>query len=172
MTELGSLAQSARQNHLRGARITFFVIGALTLAVNLFQFVGVEKLVDDAIQKEIVGLGPGMVADPVVVAEAREAMIKTTRIMCGALVALGALFIIFGFVIHSAPVPIVITGLVIYIACAAIFAVIDPTTLAQGIIFKIIVVVSLVKAAQAAVAHSREKSAGIEADEQGGLSPL
>ena len=55
------------------------------------------------------------------------------------------------------PVPITVTSLILYIGAAIVFGVIDPSTLARGIIVKIIIVVCLAKSIQAAVAYQREQ---------------
>ena len=77
----------------------------------------------------------------------------------GVVVFLGVLFVIFGLVVKRFPVPITVTALVLYVAAVGAFALADPTTLGQGIIFKVIVVVSLAKAIQAEVAYQRENPA-------------
>jgi hypothetical protein len=74
-------------------------------------------------------------------------------------VGLGVIFIILGVMVKSYPVPMTITGLVLYVLANAIFGLLDPAMLLQGVIIKIIVVVALIKAVQAALAYQREMSA-------------
>jgi uncharacterized membrane protein (DUF485 family) len=91
---------------------------------------------------------------------------------------LGAVFILFGVIIHKFPVPITITSLVLYIGAIAIFAYIQIANsgkgadqaaiiaaLSEGIIFKIIIIVSFIKAIQAAISYQRElNNSGVQAD--------
>ncbi len=157
MSELGSLSQSARQNQLKGARITFIIIGLLTLLMNGFLLFQSEKEIDEAINSEIAAMGPGMVVDQDELKKARQQALDTVRLIYGSATALGAVFIALGIFIYAAPVPIVITGLVLYIASAAIYGLISPETLARGAVIKIIIIVTLVKSVQAAFAYQKER---------------
>ena len=69
----------------------------------------------------------------------------------------GVVFVLLGFFVHRAPVAMTATGLILYIADYAIGAVLDPTYLVRGIIVKIVIVVCLVKALNAAIACERER---------------
>ncbi len=55
--------------------------------------------------------------------------------------------------------PITITAFILYVAGNVVVAISDPSALATGLIFKIIVVAALVKAIMAAVAYQREQTA-------------
>jgi predicted RND superfamily exporter protein len=138
-----------------------------------------KKFVDEAIQERVNALRQqGMIEDPQQVEEVRASMLRITYLLSGVLIAIGVLFIIFGIAIYTKPVPITITSLVIYIGCMAIFGFLDPASLAQGIIVKIIIIAGLVKAVQAAIAYEKERSArtdkisaGVEPAGFGGLEP-
>ena len=80
------------------------------------------------------------------------------RLILAIPLALGALFIVLGLMVKSYPVPITILSLVLYVAATLAFAALDPQTIVQGFIFKIIIVVALVKAIQAALAYQRDLS--------------
>lgn len=162
-----SLAQSARLKQLNRARGILIFVGLLTIAVNVFQYVTVERLVDDQFNKEMNELRrQGMQFDQVKVAELRSSAISSVKLFAMGLIAVGAAFLVGAGLIKSYPVPVTIISLVLYVGCAAIFGVLDPESLMKGIIIKIIIVVALVKAVQAAMAYQKEVSvqahAGLE----------
>ena len=148
---LGSLAQSARSKQLKTARVTIFVIGVLTILANL----GVAMLSDSRIDEEAKKLqGQGMIVDQ----KAIEAAKRETQLTCAGFAAVGVVFIVMGFFVNAYPVPITISALVLYLAGNAISAVMDPTTIAQGIIIKIIIIAGLVRSIKAALEYERERS--------------
>jgi hypothetical protein len=152
-----SLAQSARLKQLNTARGILIGVGLLTIALNIFQFVAVERLVDEQFNKEIIELRrQGMQIDQVKLAELRASSISAVKLVCIGLVFVGALFLVGAALIKSFPVPVTIISLVVYVGCAVIFGILDPATLLQGIIIKVIIVFALVKAVQAAMAYQRE----------------
>ena len=149
---LGSLAQSARAKSLKSARGLLIAIGVLTAAANAFFF----AMARNRVQNEVVKLqGQGKIVDP----QAVETAIRTTQLFAAASIALGVLFVVFGLIVQKFPVPITVTGLVLYIGAAVVFGLLDPTQLARGIIVKIIIVAALAKAIQAALAYERESAA-------------
>ena len=156
-----SLAQSARQKQLKVARGIMFGVGILTIVVNLVQFGMIDSIVDKQIDAEANKLVmKGMVIDPVKLAEVKSAAKRAVRVAACLLIAEGVVYIIFGFIMTRFPVPITITGLVLYLGTAIVFAVLDPETALQGAIIKVIIVVALVKAVQAAIASQRQQAQG------------
>ncbi len=153
---LGSLAQSARLKQLNSARAILFFIGITTLAFNVFLYLHAPKEVDDVIQAEVQKAGPGMVFDPVKLEEAKSSILLTVRLIYGGTAALGVLFIIFGIIIKRFPVPVTVLGLVLYLGSNAVFAYLNPETLRMGIVLKIIFIVALFKAIQAAMEYQKE----------------
>jgi hypothetical protein len=139
--KLGSLTQAARGKHLQSARTILFVIGVLTILVNGLQLM----LVEEQVRKLNLPR-----AD-------HDHVIALSMLILGSAVALGVVFIIFGFLIKQYPVPISVLSLVLYIGAIAVYGMIEPTTLIQGIIFKIIFIVALAKAVKAALAYQKEK---------------
>jgi hypothetical protein len=149
-----SLAQSARLKQLNTARGIMFAVGVLTILLNIFQYTMVDKMVDEQLNKEANDLRrQGFMIDQVKLAEIKESAGRTVRLVAIGLIAIGIMYIVFGFIVKTYPVPVTIVALVIYVGCIVIFGVLDPATLAQGIIFKVIVVVALAKAVQAAIAY-------------------
>src|SRR5262249_30341079 len=149
---LGSLAQSARTNQLRSARGILYAVGILTVLVNLVFVVFAKSIVDSQFETELKELrGRGVMIDQGKLEEIRATAIRSTQLVNGIGVLMGAVFIACAVMVYTYPVPTTITSLVLYIGAAALFGVIDPTTLARGWIMKVLVIVGLFKAVQAAI---------------------
>ena len=97
----------------------------------------------------------GLREDPAVVAEFRNRVLRVSQLVMGGAMALGVVFIVLGFLVKSYPVPSTVLGLVLYVGAAAVFGYLDPATLGQGIIIKIIIIVALAKSVQAAITYQR-----------------
>jgi hypothetical protein len=159
MAGLGNLAQSARGKELKSARVIMFVIGALSMAANLMFFSSAEQDVQKEIDKEVAKLGPGFVVDQEKVAELKKQAVGTAHLINGGGVVLGMVFIACGLLVQKHPVPATITALALYLAGVAIFGLLNPASLASGIIIKVFVVIGLFKAVQAAIAYQKELAA-------------
>jgi hypothetical protein len=151
---LGSLAQSARGKELNTARSLLLFIGFLTMAVNGFMFANAEKEVDKVIQAELTKAGPGAVVQE----DAKTSILALTRMIYGGTAALGLVFVICGLLIKKYPVPLSLTALTLYLAGNAVFALLNPLSLAAGIVIKVIIIFGLVKAVQAAFAYQKEQN--------------
>lgn len=159
MAGLGNLAQSARGKQLKSARTIMFFIGVLSVAVNMFVFSSAEGEVQKEIDKEVAKLGPGFEADPEKIAELKDQAVGATRLISGGGMVLGMVFITCGLLVKRYPVPATVTALAIYLSSMAIFGLVNPASLASGLIVKIFIVVGLFKAVQAAVAYQKEFAA-------------
>ena len=134
-------------------------IGVLTVVVNLFFVLAAESQVKEAIDKQVQeGRRKGLVFDQKKLADIQAHAVTLTKLINGGAVALGVLFIVFGLIVDKYPVPITITGLVLYVGAAAVFGLISPETLVQGIVIKIIIIAALAKSIQSALAYEREKA--------------
>jgi hypothetical protein len=142
---LGSLAQAARGNELKQAQRILIVIGALTAAVNGYSLYNLPREIQQAIQLNQI--------PPANIQEFREAVTTMGYLIYGGAAALGVLFVIFGLIIHQFPVAITITSLVLYVLATAIFGLLSPTTLAAGLIIKVIIIFALFRAIKAARAY-------------------
>ncbi|MGE3805875.1 MAG: hypothetical protein AB7K24_14465 [Gemmataceae bacterium] len=167
--KLGSLAQQARGKKLDSARAILYVVGALFVILNLALLLNARNEMKQVIQKEVQKLGPGMIVDQAKAAEVENTGVRILRIIYGSFVALGVVFIIFGAMVKSYPVPITITALVLFLGYQALIVFFDPSNLAKGIILKVIVIVGLVKAIQAAIAYQKEEEMLIRRAESQGL---
>jgi hypothetical protein len=148
---LGSLAQSARGNELKQAQGILIVIGVLTIAVNAFFLYNLPKEIQQATQQNQVA--------PADVEQFRQQVTILGYLIYGLPLLLGALFVVFGLIVKQYPLPITITSLVLYVLSIVVFGVLNPTTLAQGLIVKIFFILGLCRAIRAAgayQAHRRE----------------
>jgi hypothetical protein len=155
---LGSLSQSARSKQLGSARGILLFVGVLTVIVNGVFLYLAQKSVDEAIEAEIKKLPAGYVADPDKVAEVREQGLRALRLFNGGGMVLGVIFVACGLLVTRYPVPATVTGLVLYLGGNAVFMYLDPSTMARGLPMKVIIVIALFKAVQAAIAYQKDAS--------------
>jgi hypothetical protein len=158
--QLGSLAQAARQKQLKSARGILLAIGILSVIVNIGFGLFAQNLVDREFDRELADIrSQGMEVDELQVEELRAAAVRATQISAVLWTAIGIVFIVLGFFVYRHPVPITITGLVLYIGSLAVTAAMAPETLIQGWIIKAFFIIGLFKAVQAAVASEKENPA-------------
>lgn len=157
MPKLGSLAQDARLKQLNQARAILLFIGILTIVANGVLMALARSQVKVEIQKEIAKAGPGANFNQADIQRVEDHEVSVAYAVGGVAVGLGVLFVIFGFIVKKFPVPITIISLVLYVGAALGFGAFNPESLAQGIIIKILIVVGLAKAIQAAMAYERAK---------------
>ena len=162
-----SLAQSARMKSLNQARVALIAIGVITIAANLIFGMMAESAVKEEIDKELTarGLNRGTV-NQIELQKVENAALRATRLASYGFAALGAVFIGAGMMIKQYPVPISITSLVLYLGATVVTGVLNWQTLLQGIIIKVIVIVVLVKAVQAAIAYQK----ALDAEAQTGFA--
>lgn len=141
--KMGKLSQDARLKELRTASWIMLIVGLLTIGVNLVMYF----VAADEIAKAQV---------PLMQKEAAQRILALATV---GFVGLGVVFVVFSLIVKSFPVPITVAALVLYLAGQAITAAIaGPETLAQGAIIKVVIIVCLAKAIQAAVAYSQEEA--------------
>lgn len=59
-------------------------------------------------------------------------------------IIIGAIFIGIGFWVYKAPLPAALTGLIFYITLIVLSAILDPMSLVKGILWKVLIVSSLI----------------------------
>jgi predicted RND superfamily exporter protein len=162
--KLGSLAQSARLKNLNQAKGTLIAIGILTIVINGIQLIGLR----DAMKQEINNMveaerakahaqGMELTVDSAKLEAAQETGMRVAYLIAYSVIGLGILFVVFGLIVKTFPVPITIISLVLYLGATAIFAYLAPETIVAGIIFKVIIVIGLAKAIQSAVAYESDR---------------
>jgi predicted RND superfamily exporter protein len=113
----------------------------------------------------------GMGVDRAKLQEIEDHAVQIGHLLDCGFLAVGALFIVFAFIIKQYPVPITIISLVLYLACAGVMAYLNPATLAAGAVVKIIIIVALAKSIQSARAYEAERrSDAMNTDLAGGFS--
>jgi hypothetical protein len=171
LPKLGSLAQKARGKQLKQARIIFFVVGVLTIVMNIVDISMIRSNFRKAVDKEIQKKGgPGVVQ--VDRAQLQKAEDDTFLLGCaidGVFMLLGVVFLIFGALVYRFPVPVTVTGLVLYLLSLGAGLVIvavggEPEEIGRfvssGLLIRILIIVALAKAIQSAIAYEQERRAG------------
>jgi hypothetical protein len=130
-------------------------IGSLAVATNACYFASAERTVQEQIDREVRALPRGYVADPVQVAELKVREVRANRWLSAGGFVLGLLFLGCAAAVTRHPVPMTVAGLGLYLGGNAVFAVVDPSTLASGLPIKILVVAALIWAVLTATAAVR-----------------
>jgi len=147
--ELGSLAQSARGNQLKSARWIMIFVGVLTIAINGYVFATNDATLDQEVAQ--------LKAEGFEIDEAELANISfINKVTSGSFAATGVLFILLGLLVYQFPVPCTVTGLVLYVGAIGVGLLLNPLSVFQGIIVKILIIVGLVKSVQSAFAYTNE----------------
>jgi len=166
LSSLSNLGQQARVKQLKSAKWILIIIGVLMTVGHGIFFVMAESMVKAKFDKEVKNIqARGMEIDQVALAELSGSAVRSARVIMGGMMAIGIGLIVLGLFVYQYPLFCTVTGLVIYIGVQALNAFFDPTTIVQGIIIKILIIVGLVKAVQAALAYERE--VGPDAEPEG-----
>jgi hypothetical protein len=145
---LGSLAQSARSKKLKEVRGILLVVGILTVIVNLIDLFSAQSLLAKV---------------------GRQDLLRLVYIIDGSFITAGALFIVFGLIIHQFPVPVTVLSLVLYVGANAVSLIIFPDqlkTVGAGFFIRIVIIVALIKAIGTAVAYQKEMTAAKKAEQE------
>jgi hypothetical protein len=131
--KLGSLAQSARKKHLDTARNYLILVTVLQLAGAAVLYFALQ--------------GQPIPPD----------LMPRIYLAYGIVIGAGVAFLVLALLVHKFPLPVTIIALILFITLHAIDAIADPSALMRGWLIKILVVVALVKAIQAAAAYEKER---------------
>ena len=149
LTQLPSgIAKKIARRSLQEPRALMFVIGLLTIAINS---IGMARLRSDAEDLVHQHETQGHAVDRAKL----EAALRSAKLMNGGFVVLGIVFLGLGLAVNIHPVPTTVLALVLFLGGIAISAIIDPTTIAQGGLFKIVATVGLAEAIRSAVSYRR-----------------
>lgn len=85
--------------------------------------------------------------------DAREVDPNVPTVVLTMSLVLAAIYGALGFWARKSPLPATIVGLVLYLSLIGVSAVIDPATIGQGIIIKLLIIVALAKGVQAGVKY-------------------
>jgi hypothetical protein len=149
LTQLPSgIAKKISRRSLQEPRALMFAIGLLTVAINGFAMARL-RIDTEALVKQHEAQGH-------VVDRAKlEAPLRIIQLINGGFVALGIAFIGLGLAINRYPVPTTVLALVLFLGGIAISAIVDPATIAQAGLFKILATVGLAEAIRFAVSYRR-----------------
>jgi hypothetical protein len=150
---LGDLASSTRQSHISSVIGIFLIVGLLEMGFGGFKYWNSAKEVDDVLAAEIKAAGPDAVIDEEAVASAKAEVLGMVRFIYGLEVFVGVVFIVLALLVTRYPVVITILGLLLYLAMIGLAAFFDPSQLVRGLLIKILIIVSLVRAISAARAE-------------------
>jgi len=150
-----------RGKQLKTSRWILFGLGILITIASLIFLLMVETIIRAENDKQLQQMGKRRADLPPAVRQQFNdelaSEIRELQLRAGALMAVGVIFIGFGIFVYRLPVPITISALIVYLALLAIGTAYDPASLAKGWLVKILIVVGLAKAIQAAIAYENER---------------
>ena len=146
---LGNLAQAARDKQISTARILLFIVGVMEIGMTIVGIFLLHSNIDEEIRKA--GGAQNVPRQQVELAYMIGYGLSALAIL------VGVTFLVLGALVKRFPLACTISGLVLFIVVQLIAAFVEPKTLVQGWLLKIIFVVCLIKAIQAAAAYQREE---------------
>jgi len=144
---LSNLGQAARLKKIHSARNLLIVVGILQIGFSILELTVLLPNQIAEIRRQ-----PGMVVD--------EAAVNLLRMVIMGFVGAGIAFVVMGLVVKQYPLPISISAMIVFIGIILVSAAINPATLAQGWILKIIFISCIVSAIKAASAYQNFKEEG------------
>lgn len=153
----GRPANSAGSKQLVLARTILLIVGVLTATVNIFIIANPRVMVKKIIEKKIKTLPSGRVVDLVKMKEVEDKAVRTAKLVAGTSAMLGFLFIVLGIIVTKYPVPVTILALILYIGGIVVFGFLEPLTVMQGWIIKLLIIFGLVKSLQSTTTYRRSK---------------
>jgi hypothetical protein len=172
-SSLGNLAQSARKKHINEARGSLIVVGVLMILINGFVVATLRSTIHSNLQAAL-AKQPGMMIDQATLQEVEDTLVRSGSVECFLFIGAGIAIFVLGLLTTKYPVPCTLLGLIIYVAITAIFLINllnsgGPELVGvqiKGMIWRIIMIVALIKAVQAAIAYQREEKEALPASEQ------
>ncbi len=149
--KLGSLTTSARNKKLNQARASLIIAGILSIIMGVIPMIDTRNQIKKEVRKQ----------NPFAIIPEAELtrVVRLVQTIAAAYIVLGVIFIVFACIVHKYPVPITITGLVLYVGSLLVLVAIsgDPAILFKGILWKIIILVGLIQGISTAVALEKER---------------
>lgn len=163
-SKMGSLAQEARKKQLATARWIMIVIGVLQLGAGLVFVLNARQFVKAEFDKQVAQLqGQGMQVDQEELKKLEDSATSQTQLLNMGGVLGGISLIALGILVYRYPVVCTVTGLVLYIGLYALFGYLtymetgDGSVFYRGGLFRILIIVAMFKAIQAALAYEKER---------------
>jgi hypothetical protein len=165
-TGMRNLAQEARKQQLKKARWILIAVGVLQLIVGLFFVFNARAMVKSQFEKELAPMkAQGATVDEQKLQELEDSATKATQLLNLGGILGGIGFIFLGLLVYRFPVACTVTGLLLYIGLFAGFAFVsfmgdgDGSVFVRGWLFRLLIIIALYKAIQAALAYEKEKKA-------------
>lgn len=152
---LGRLSKSAHGESLKNARIAVIAAGVLIGIWWTIEFATLERQIDDQIKKERdKARAQRQFLIEGEVKKVKETAMRIGRLFCYGHFALAALLVFLGVILNKAPLPITVFALIAFVGIQILWTVIsgDPRVLLGGLIWKVLIVIGLVKGIQSAAA--------------------
>jgi hypothetical protein len=165
-SSLGSLSQSVRSKNLKRARISLIVAFVILLLQAGLEFATMEHQADQVIQKETKQLRPGMVVDPEKVKEIKAAIIRIGNLYALGVLGMAIIFLFLAIFVNRFPLFCTVGGLILYLGYSLIRAYLITLgneqggillAIFEGWLWKLIIIIGLVKGIQSAVTYHREE---------------
>lgn len=156
LSNLGNLAQSAREKPLRVARGWLIFVGIMTILFNLFFLINLPNEVKSELdkQRQQAAARQMVLTNP---SELETLIYVAGGVIYGGAVFLGVTFIVLACLMLRFPLVTTIASMALYLLAQVGFALLEPLSLLSGFLIKIIVIIVLVNAIKAAVAYERHQ---------------
>jgi uncharacterized membrane protein YvbJ len=153
--KLGNLAGEQHKKHIKSARTAIMAVAVLTILACAFLWFAVKSQ-EDKMEAEIkqVMSNPAMVLNHDIVDNARQ-NINQAKLMVGASTVMGGIFFFLFFWAKQNPFAASLTALILYVTSMVIAVAMNPETLVQGILIKIIIIAVLVNGVKSGLAYKK-----------------
>jgi len=166
-SSLGSLSQSVRSKNLKSARVALVIAFIVLLVQAGLEYATLGIQADEIVRKELAPLPPGAVAAKDI-QERKDAIIRAASLICIGIVGMALIFLVLAILVKRYPLFCTVGGLILYIGYCLIIAFLIVMggegegesifkALYAGILWKVIIIVGLVKGIRSAVAYHHEQ---------------
>lgn len=159
-----ALASTASNQELKKAKFILWFVGIVTILVHGFLFSNSKNELDKAMDEELEKNGASLAQVQALPDEERVEFDKEyaiafnkVRFIYGASIGLGVVFVICALSVNKMPVAATVTGLVLYLGSIAVQVAIEPSTIIQGIIVKVLIIIGLISSVKAALTIEKRR---------------
>jgi len=164
---LGSLSHSVRSKNLKSARVALVIAFIILLLQGGIAYGTLGWQADEYIKEELAHLPPGAVAAKDIQAM-KEAFIRVATLICLGIIGMAVIFLILAIFVKRFPLFCTVGGMILYIGYCLIrgyFIIIGNEqggifmAIFEGWLWKLIIIIGLVKGIRSAVAYHHEQEA-------------
>lgn len=148
-------SRAPQLKELKNARWTLIILGIIYCGVILFQWNSAQKEIDAAdasLKAQGSSLEEALAENPEAASQ-----VRLGKILVGVGCSVAVAFVVLGFLVYRFPVGAPLTGLILYGLDQISGAVMDPSSIAKGVIIKIIIVACLIRAVKAGLNWKRSQ---------------